>query len=138
MIEGKYPNFRAVIPQDNNKKATIERLALISLLKRVLVFCNKNSNLIKFTLSDGKLQVNAVDLDLSMSADETMPVEYKDKHMSIGFNGEYLLDLLINMQSSDSVCFLLSDPTRAVIVTDAEPTEGEKLTYIIMPMAINY
>lgn len=138
MIEGKYPNFRAVIPQDNNKKATAERLALISLLKRVLVFCNKNSNLIKFTLSDGKLQVNAVDLDLSMSADETMPVEYKDKHMSIGFNGEYLLDLLINMQSSDSVCFLLSDPTRAVIVTDAEPTEGEKLTYIIMPMAINY
>lgn len=138
MIEGKYPNYRAVIPQNNSKKATIERLPLIALLKRILVAANKNSNSIKFTLSEKKLQVNSVNLDLSMSADESIPAAYSDKHMSIGFNGEYLLDLLVNMQTVDSVCFLLSDPTRAAIVTDAGLTEGEKLTYIIMPMAINY
>lgn len=138
MIEGKYPNYRAVIPKDNNKKAVIERLPLVALLKRVLVAANKNSNLIKLTLSDGKLQVNSVNLDLSMSADEIISIEYTNKQMSIGFNGEFLLDLLVNMQTTDSVCLLLSDPTRAAIVTDAEPIEGETLTYIIMPMAINF
>ncbi len=138
MIEGKFPNYRAVIPKENTKIATVDRVPFISILKRVLIFCNKNSNLIKVTFTDDKLLVNGLDLDLSMSADETMPISYKEKHMSIGFNGEYLLDILLNMPTSESVCFQMSDPTRAIILSEAVQTQGEKMTYIIMPMAINF
>lgn len=138
MIEGKFPNYRVVVPKENNKIAAIERLPLISILKRVLIFCNKNSNLIKLTFTDGKLLVNAVDLDLSMSADESMPISYKEKHMSIGFNGSFLLDILLNMPSTESVCVQMADPTRAIIISETMDVEGEKMTYVMMPMAINY
>lgn len=138
MIEGRFPNYRAVIPKENKKIASIERANFMALLKRIIVFCNKNSNLIKLTFSDDTLQGNAVDLDYSMSADETMPIEYSDAHISIGFNGEFFLDLISNMQSCDKIKFLMADPSRAAIITEDDPTDTEQLTYIIMPMQINY
>lgn len=136
MVEGKYPNFRAVIPKNNTNIASIDRNIFISLLKRVLVFSNKNTNLIKLSFQDGKLQGNAVDMDYSMSASEEMPIEYSGNYMSIGFNGVFLLDLISNIQTSDSIKILLSDPTRAAIITGDAPTDAEQLTYIIMPMSI--
>lgn len=136
LIDGRYPNYNSVIPQNNPYKAVIDRLALISTLKRVLVFCNQSSALVKLSLAKHKLTVSGQDVDYSTSAEEHLICEYDSPAINIGFKGTLLLDILNNLDCTE-VVFELADPGRAGIITPAEQKEGEEVLMLLMPMMLN-
>lgn len=136
LIEGRYPNYNGVIPQDNPYKVTIDRLLLAAALKRVSVFSNPASSLIKLKISSNSILISAQDIDFSTSAEETVACVYNGADMSIGFKGNYLIDILNNLPSSE-VILELADPSRAGIILPAENEEDEDLLMLLMPMMLN-
>ncbi|NDV81360.1 DNA polymerase III subunit beta [Bacteroides sp. 51] len=137
MIEGKYPNYRSVIPSSNNLICRGSKLDVIAALKRVSIFCNRNTSLLKVTLFNNKMMLAAQDLDYSISADEEIPVEYTSEKVSIGFKATFLLDILSNLPY-DEFTLHIADPSRAALIKGAEQSDSENLTYLIMPLMLNY
>lgn len=136
LIEGRFPNYRAVIPKENNKFAVLHTDDLMSALKRTSVFTDQNTMAIKLSFTD-KLLIQVQNLDYSTSAEETLPIEsYKGTPINIGFKSTYLIELLSNMPSG-KVRFSLKEPNSATILTPEEEG-GNKLLYLIMPLLINF
>lgn len=135
-IEGRYPNYGSVIPQDNPNKVVIDRLALLNALKRVSVFSNPASSLVKLQLSDNQVLITAQDIDFSTAAEETIPCQYEGTPMNIGFKSNFLIEILNNIPSSD-VSVELSDPSRAGLIFPLEKEEDEDLLMLLMPMMLN-
>lgn len=136
LIEGRYPNYNGVIPTGNPYKVTVDRLMLFNALKRVSVFSNPASSLVKLGISGSNILVSAQDIDFSTSAEETVPCVYEGENMNIGFKGTYLIEILNNIPSQEAV-LELADPTRAGLVLPSENEEGEDLLMLLMPMMLN-
>lgn len=137
LIEGRFPNYNAVIPQNNPNKAVVDRLAIMSALKRVSVFSSQSNNLIKLSLSSNQIVISTKDVDFSTSAEESIACEYNGNDLNIGFKASYLIDILNNI-SATNVVFELADPSRAGIVLPEEQEENEDLLMLLMPMMLNY
>jgi DNA polymerase-3 subunit beta len=135
-IEGRYPNYNSVIPQNNTNKVNLDRLTFLNALKRVSVFSNQASNLIRLQLSDKNIIVSAQDIDFSTAAEETIPCEYAGTTMSIGFKSSFLIEILNNISSTD-ISLELSDPSRAGLIIPVENEESEDLLMLLMPMMLN-
>ncbi len=135
-VEGRYPNYNGVIPQNNPHKLIIDRLAFMNALKRVSVFSNQASNLIKLQLSENEIHITAQDIDFSVSAEEKISCQYTGDLMSIGFKSTFLIDILNNIHSSD-VVLELADPSRAGLILPFENEENEELLMLLMPMLLN-
>lgn len=135
-IEGRYPNYNSVIPQNNPNKVVLDRLSFLNALKRVSVFSNQASNLIKLHLTDQGIVVSAQDIDFSTAAEETIPCEYVGTEMNIGFKSSFLIEILNNMSASD-ISLELSDPSRAGLILPTENEENEDLLMLLMPMMLN-
>ncbi len=137
LVEGKYPNYDAVIPKDNPSKLTIDRLDFYNSLRRVSVFSNQASNLIKLAFTPNQLTVSAQDIDFSISAHERVKCQFDGDEMEIGFKSLFLIEILSNLSTSD-VIMNLSDPTRAGILLPLEAeSEDEDVLMLLMPMMIN-
>ena len=136
LIEGRYPNYNSVIPQDNPHKVTIDRQMLISALRRVSVFSSQASSLIKLRLSENQIQISAQDIDFSTSAEETLICQYAGNAMSIGFKSTFLIDILNNLTAQE-VIVELADPSRAGVIVPAEQEEKEDVLMLLMPMMLN-
>lgn len=137
LVEGTYPSYNSVIPTDNPNKLIIDRLKFFNALKRVSVFSNQASNLIKLQLSGNQLTISAQDIDFSISAYERIPCQYEGDDLEIGFKSVFLIEILQNLQSSDIVTEL-SDPSRAGILLPLEKeNENEDVLMLLMPMMIN-
>ncbi|NDV94691.1 DNA polymerase III subunit beta [Dysgonomonas sp. 521] len=135
-IEGRYPNYNSVIPQNNTNKVILDRLSFLNALKRVSVFSNQASNLIRLQLSDKDIVVSAQDIDFSTAAEETITCEYTGTPMNIGFKSSFLIDILNNIPSSD-ISLELSDPSRAGLIIPVDNDENEDLLMLLMPMMLN-
>ena len=136
LIDGRYPNYNSVIPQNNPFKAVIDRAALVSTLKRVLVFSSQSSAQVKLAFKKDHLTVSGQDVDYSTSAEERLMCEYDSPAINIGFKGTLLLDILNNLESSEIVVEL-ADPGRAGIIKPSEQKEGEEILMLLMPMMLN-
>lgn len=136
LIEGRYPNYNSVIPQNNPHKAVIDRTSLISALRRVSVFSSQASSLIKLNLSTNQMKISAQDIDFSTSAEETLMCQYEGNDMSIGFKSSFLIDILNNIPSTN-VVIELADPSRAGVIVPEEQSENEDLLMLLMPMMLN-
>ena len=136
LIEGRYPNYNSVIPQNNPHKATIDRAAFISALRRVSVFSSQASSLIKLSLSENQMKISAQDIDFSTSAEETIICQYEGNAMSIGFKSSFLIDILNNL-SAQNVVIELADPSRAGVIVPEEQEENEDILMLLMPMMLN-
>ena len=134
LIEGKYPNYAAVIP-DNPYKMRISRHAFIGALRRVSVFSSKASSLIKLEIHDGQLLLSSQDVDFSTSAQEKIQCEYTSTPIKIGFKSTFLLEILQNIDS-DEVILSLADPSRAGVVLPAEQEEDKDVLMLLMPMML--
>ena len=119
LIEGRYPNYNSVIPQNNPHKATIDRAAFISALRRVSVFSSQASSLIKLSLSENQMKISAQDIDFSTSAESS-----------------FLIDILNNL-SAQNVVIELADPSRAGVIVPEEQEENEDILMLLMPMMLN-
>jgi len=136
LIEGRYPNYNSVIPQNNPNEITVDRVALLSAMKRVQPFASGSSDLIRFHVEQGLLQLDAEDFDFAKTAQERIACDYNGQPMSIGFKGSSFIEILNNLSSSD-VLIQLSDPSRAGIVTPAEQPENQDVLMLMMPMLLN-
>ena len=136
LIEGRYPNYNSVIPQNNPHKAIIDRAAFISGLKRVSVFSSAASSLIKLRMDMNYMQISGQDVDFSTSAEETLMCQYEGTPMNIGFKSTFLIDILNNI-SSQEVVLELADPSRAGVIVPVEQNENEDVLMLLMPMMLN-
>ncbi len=137
LVEGNYPAYNSVIPTNNPNSMVIDRLNFFNTVKRVSVFSNQASNLIKLNINDNKLVVSAQDIDFSISAVERLGCEYEGEEIEIGFKSTFLQEILTNISSGD-VKVELSDPTRAGLLLPAETDdEDEDMLMLLMPMMIN-
>lgn len=136
LIEGRYPNYKSVIPQNNPNTMTIDRDTLLGALKRVQPFANDTSKLVRFRIDSHVLQLDAEDFDFSKTATERMSCEYDGTPMSIGFKGNSFIEVLNNIEESE-VALKLSDPSRAGIVVPSVQQENQDLLMLLMPMLLN-
>jgi DNA polymerase-3 subunit beta len=134
LTEGQYPSYNSVIPTDNPNKLLIDRLALHNALKRVSVYSNQASNLVKLQINDNQITVSAQDIDYSISAYERLNCQYEGEEMEIGFKSTFMIEILANI-SSDNVHLEMSDPSRAGIFLPIEKEdENETILMLLMPM----
>lgn len=136
LIEGRYPNYNSVIPQSNPNQLTVDRLGLLAALRRVQPFANDSSNLIRFHVEGGTLQLDAEDYDFSKTATERMACQYDGQPMSIGFKGSSFIEILNNFDCTD-VLIQLADSSRAGLVLPSEQPENQDVLMLMMPMLIN-
>ncbi|MDL2265242.1 DNA polymerase III subunit beta [Parabacteroides sp. OttesenSCG-928-G07] len=136
LIEGRYPNYNSVIPQENPFKVTIDRVSFLNALKRVSVFSNQASSLVKLQLRSQEMIVSAQDIDFSTSAEEKIVCQFDGGDLSIGFKSTYLIEILSNI-SSGEVVLELADPSRAGLIIPSENEEQEDLLMLLMPMMLN-
>ena len=135
-VEGRYPNYNSVIPQNNSNSVVLDRLSLLNALKRVSVFSNPSIGLVKLQLSENKIVITAQDIDFLTAAEETISCTYEGNVMNIGFKAVFLIEILDNIPSSD-VRIELSDPSRAGLILPVEQEENEDMLTLLMPMMLN-
>lgn len=133
LLEGKYPNYRKVIPSTKTLTTIVDRDEFLSLIKRVSVFSNVSSKLLKLDIGQGAINVSAQDIDYSISASETIFAEVDGIPMVIGFNALRLAEIITAIDVEQCSINLL-DPSRAGIV---KPEGVSGVTLLIMPMLIN-
>ncbi|GAB1307341.1 DNA polymerase III subunit beta [Urechidicola sp. KH5] len=137
LIDGKYPNYEAVIPKENPNKLTVNRAAFLNSTKRVSIFSSKTTHQIRLKMAGTELNISAEDIDYSNKADERLNCEYQGDDMQIGFNSRFLTEMLSNLNSED-VLIEMSLPNRAGILTPADGVEeGEAVTMLVMPVMLN-
>ncbi len=137
LVEGEYPTYDAVIPTNSPNKLIIDRLSVANSIKRVAVFSNQASNLIKLKLEPNQITVSAQDIDFSISAYEKLNCQYDGDEMEIGFKSVFLSEILSNL-SSGNVVFELLDPSRAGLILPVDQdNDAEDELMLLMPMMIN-
>ncbi len=137
LIDGKYPNYEAVIPKENPNKLTVDRASFLNSVRRVSIFSSKTTHQIRLKMAGTELNISAEDLDYSNKADERLHCDYQGDDMQIGFNSRFLSEMLNNLSAND-VLIEMSLPNRAGILTPIDGTdEGEQITMLVMPVMLN-
>ena len=136
LINEQYPNYESVIPRDNDKYLRIDKVQMLSTVRRVSVFSSSTTRQIRLQLQKDKITIRAEDLDMSSEAKETIACEFGADEMEIGFNAKYLADVLSNVDSEEAM-FEFSTPNRAGIVKPADEEEGEEMLMLVMPVMLN-
>ncbi len=137
LIDGKYPNYEAVIPKENPNKLMIDRSQFQSSVRRVAIFSNKTTHQIRLKIAGTELNISAEDIDYSNKAEERLTCDYQGDDMQIGFNSRFLIEMLGNLQS-DVILLEMSMPNRAGILTPVDGLdEGETVTMLVMPVMLN-
>lgn len=136
LAEGRFPNYNSVIPKNNPKKLIIERTEFYNSLRRVSIMANKASSLVKFDVSDGKIDISARDIDYSTSGHETLSCQYEGEKISIGFKSDAILEIL-SVIDTENFVLELSDATCPGLFLPFENDEAdEDLLILLMPLLI--
>jgi DNA polymerase III subunit beta len=137
LIDGKYPNYEAVIPKENPNKLTVDRVAFLNSVKRVSIFSNKTTHQVRLKIAGSELSIFAEDLDFSNEASERLTCQYTGEDMEIGFNSKFLMDMLGNL-SCENVNIEMSAPNRAGILLPSEKENtAEDILMLVMPVMLN-
>lgn len=134
-IKGNFPDYDRVIPKENPFHLTVERDALLNAMRRVSLFASKASQLVKINIQPTELLLAAQDLDYSTSAEERVDCEYKGNSMTIGFNSNYMNEVLTNLKC-ETVLVDLSDPARPGLFRPLQQQEGSEIVMLQMPMQV--
>lgn len=136
LIDGKYPNYEAVIPNENPNILILDRSQFLNTVRRISIFANKTTHQIKLKMSGAELKISAQDLDYSNSGEERLDCQYHGDDMEIGFNSRFLIEMLNNMTSKD-VQLAMSLPNRAGLLTPVDGLEdGEHVIMLVMPVML--
>ena len=137
LIDGKYPNYEAVIPDKNPNRLVIDRSSFLSSIKRVSIFANKTTHQVRLKISGSEMTISAEDLDFSNEANERLTCNYTGEDLEIGFNSRFLSEMLANIDT-ENVAFEMSAPNRAgIILPENSTTEGEEILMLVMPVMLN-
>ncbi len=137
LIDGKYPNYEAVIPKENPNVLTLDRTSFLNAVRRVSIFSSKSTHQIRLKMAGTEMNISAEDIDFSNKADERLQCAYQGDDMQIGFNSRFLLEMLNNLNSNE-VQIHMSLPNRAGILKPLDSLEeGEDITMLVMPVMLN-
>jgi DNA polymerase-3 subunit beta len=137
LIDGKYPNYDAVIPKENPNKLIIDKQELLNSIKRVSIFANKTTHQIRFKVAGSELQITSEDLDFSNKAEERLSCQYEGEDMEIGFNSRFIIDMLNNI-GAKQICIEMSAPNRAGIILPLDgQNDDEETLMLVMPVMLN-
>ncbi len=136
LIDANYPDYSAVIPQNNPNKLSISRLELQNAMRRISIYSNKTTYQVVLTIAGSELKISAQDLDFSNEANERLTCNYEGNDMEIAFNARFLIEMLGVLDSGD-IEIELSTPTRAGVLRPTEKNDNEDLLMLVMPVMIN-
>ena len=137
LVDGKYPNYEAVIPKENPNKLMVDRASFLNAVRRASIFSNKTTHQIRLKMAGTELNISAEDVDFYNKADERLSCDYQGDDMQIGFNSRFLSEMLSNLDSN-TILIEMSLPNRAGILTPVDKTvEGEQITMLVMPVMLN-
>jgi len=136
LVEGRYPAYNSVIPVDSPNKLIIDRVEFLSALRRVAMFTNQATNLVKMELRGNQITILAQDIDFSIAGHETLKCRYDGDEMNIGFKANFLAEIIANLSSTD-ICIEMADPSRACLLLPVQKEiESEDVLMLIMPMTV--
>ena len=137
LLEGRYPNYEAVIPKSNPNQLTIDRQTFLSAIRRVAVFSSKATHQVRFRITGQEIMLTAEDVDFYNEAKERLACSYTGDDMEIGFNSRFFQEMLGNFDSNE-VKLEMSAPNRAGILTPVDnANEAEDLLMLLMPVMLN-
>ena len=137
LIEGRYPNYEAVIPKQNPNQLTIDRQTFLAAIRRVAVFSSKATHQVRFRITGQEIMLTAEDIDFYNEAKERLACSYTGDDMEIGFNSRFFQEMLGNFDSEE-VKLEMSAPNRAGILTPVgNENESEDLLMLLMPVMLN-
>lgn len=136
LVEGEYPDYERVIPRDNDKKLIVNKDMLTASVRRVALFSSALTHQIRFSITQNNMIVASEDMDIGGEAREEMKVEYAEEPMEVGYNAQYVLDILKHIDTED-VVLQLKSPVRAAIITPSIQKEEESFLMLIMPIKLS-
>ncbi len=137
LIDGKYPNYDAVIPKENPNKLTVDRVAFLNSIRRVSIFSNKTTHQVRLKIAGSELSISAEDLDFANEASERLTCQYTGEDMEIGFNSRFLAEMLSNL-NGENVNLEMSAPNRAGILLPSDnDNKAEDILMLVMPVMLN-
>lgn len=137
LIDGRYPNYDAVIPKVNPNQLVIDRQSFLSAVRRVAVFSSKATHQVRFKIAGQNIMLAAEDLDFANEAKERLTCSYTGDDMEIGFNSRFFQEMLVNV-SSEEVKLEMSAPNRAGILSPVNSEESnEDILMLLMPVMLS-
>ena len=136
LIDERFPDYDNVIPVNNDNHMVIDRLELLSSLKRISIYANKTTNQVRLKITGSELQISAEDLDFSNEANERLSCEHNGDDIEIGFNSKFLIEILNNLYS-EKITLQLSEPNKAGLVVPSDKDDNEDILMLVMPVILN-
>ena len=136
LINGTYPNYERVLPQDNDKYLQVDRDLLISTLRRISIFTNSLTNQVRLSITNDQVTIHSEDIEIGAEGKEVMPGQFNSDWLQIAYNSAYLMDVLRHIDTKEIV-FELKDSGSAGILRPANISEEEDITMLLMPIRIN-
>ena len=136
-IEGKFPNYERIIPQDNPYELIVDRTSLLNSIKRVYSFTGRDTTgLVKLQITTNKIHLFSQDLFYNTSGNDSINCQYGGEDIKIGFGAPTLIKIL-NSMSTKEIKIQLKNPQSSGIILPLENEPNEDLLILIMPMLIN-
>lgn len=136
LVDERYPDYEAVIPQINPNKLTVDRAQFLNTLRRVVIFANKTTHQVRLKINGSELHISAEDLDFSNEAHERLNCQFEGEDMEIGFNAKFLVEMLSNL-TCEEVVLEMSSPNRAGLLLPAIKQDDEDVLMLVMPVMLN-
>lgn len=137
LIDGKYPNYEAVIPKNNPNILTVGRTDLARKISLVSIYSNKTTHQVRLKISGNELNLTAEDLDYANEANERMTCQYQGEDIEIGFNSKFIVEMLNNIDT-DEINIEMSAPNRAgIILPSVKENAHEDILMLVMPIMLN-
>lgn len=136
LIDERFPDYQNVIPLNNDNKMVINRMELLSSLRRIAIYANKTTYQVRLKITGNELQISAEDLDFSNEANERLSCEHSGEDIEIGFNARFLIEMLNNIDAKE-IELQLSQPNKAGLIVPKEKDENEDILMLVMPVMLN-
>ncbi len=135
IIKERFPDYESVIPKENEKKIIVNKEDLLHSVKRVSIFSNRSTKQITLNVEKNKILVTTEDPENITTGNEVIPCTYESEKISIGYNAQYLKEVL-NHQKSEELQIKLKSSVTAGIILPLENTKNEELTTLLMPIRL--
>ena len=138
LIGQKYPEYRSVIPLENEYELKLKTKELLTAIKRMMLFsATSSTRRVKFSISENNLEISAEDVDMGNFGKDSIMCEYNGTPIEIGFNSQYVNDVLSHLQAEEEIIFKLHSANKAVIIVPSKSKENQDLMMLIMPVRLN-
>ena len=134
LIEGPYVDYQQVLPKSNDKELCVESNLLYAAVKRVSILASAYTKQVRLKISDSSIELSTASPEIGGEAREVIPAIYDKDKLDIGYNAQFLMEIIRKIDTS-TVVFKLSDSvTAAVVTSQSNGEEGHEYFCLLMPL----